>query len=465
MLRDLALGFAILIAALLAVAVCAGSALLLFACSSSSSAQRDDEADARRVSAQADLPPYHSVLEHFTAKGGRYDGKAVWTLEDGALVGREGPGHAGGLLYTLDRYEHVDVSCEVRIDHPFDSGIFFRMGKDGKGPQVTLDDRPGGEIGGIYADGWWCHAPHGVDAWKRDAWNHVRARCVGHPAHISVWINDVLVCDHQLPADAEGFAREGMVGFQVHGGADTPPEQAVRIRRVEIRRLIGHPHRQPYAGGQAARTHFGQGAGWQDLLADGLDAWEVAGDGTGFRVQDGVLELLHAGGAPHLLTKDDYADFHLALDFQIQDMANSGIFLRAARDGSNPAFSGREVQILDDHNWERVTGSTLKPWQFTGSLYGAVPPARRVLRPSGTWNHMEIICRGTRQITSLNGVVLHDVDTHALDVKPPFAERAPTGFLGIQRHAPGGTPQGEVYARFRNVFIRALPASAPTPPR
>lgn len=403
-------------------------------------------------------PPPFSRREDFTTVGGRHDGQADWTVEDGVLIGREGPGHAGGLLYTRKRFEHAQVTCEVRIDHPFDSGIFFRMGTDGKGPQVTLDDRPGGEIGGIYADGWWHHTPAGVDAWNRDAWNRVRARCEGHPAHIRVWVNDVLVCDHRLPQDAEGFAREGMVGFQVHGGEGTDPSQAIRFRNVRVEALSPAPEFRAYAGGRRVRTHYGEAAGWEDLLADGLEAWTAAGDGTGFRVRDGMLELLHEGGSPHIMTNADYEDFHLVLDFQIRDMANSGIFLRADRAQGNPAFSGREVQILDDHNWERVTKSTLKPWQFTGALYGAVPPARRVLRPNGQWNHMEIVCRGSRQITSLNGVVLYDVDTHALDVEPPFAKRAARGFIGIQRHAPATKTDDEVYARFRNVFIRRLPA-------
>ena len=398
-----------------------------------------------------------TTMDEFTATGGRYDGKASWAIEGGTLIGREGPDHAGGLLYTKERYEHAQVTCEVRIDYPFDSGIFFRMGKDGKGPQVTLDDRPGGEIGGIYADGWWRHTPAGIDAWKKNAWNRVRARCVGHPAHIQVWINDTLVCDHRLPQDAGGFAREGMIGFQVHGGEGTAPEQAIRFRNIEVERISPSPEFQTYDEGRVARTHYGEAAGWKDLLESGLEGWTAAGKGTGYRVRDGVLELLHEGASPHLLTNDDYEDFHLVLDFQIQDMANSGIFLRADREKGNPAFSGREVQILDDHNWETATKSTLKDWQFTGSLYGAVAPARKVLRPNGEWNHLEIICDGSRQITTLNGVVLYDVDTHTLEVKPPFAERAKTGFIGIQRHAPATKTDDDVYARFRNIFVRRLP--------
>jgi len=56
----------------------------------------------------------------------------------------------------------------------------------------------------------------------------------------------------------------------------------------------------------------------------------------------------------------------------------------------------------------------------------------------------------------LNGVPLYNVDTHALDVDPPFGERVPRGFIGLQRHAPPSVA-GHAYAWFRNVFVRPLP--------
>ena len=41
-----------------------------------------------------------ATLNGWTTHGGRYDGNARWTVEDGAIVGRQGPNRAGGLLYT-----------------------------------------------------------------------------------------------------------------------------------------------------------------------------------------------------------------------------------------------------------------------------------------------------------------------------------------------------------------------------
>jgi hypothetical protein len=116
------------------------------------------------------------------------------------------------------------------------------------------------------------------------------------------------------------------------------------------------------------------------------------------------------------------------------------------------------VQILDDFDWEKVTGSRLKPWQFTGSLYGAVAPrTRAALLPRGEWNVLEILHHGPRLAVALNGHPLYDVDTLVLtpDSGPPFAERAPAGFIGLQHHGPEHVTD-EVMAAFRGVYVQRL---------
>ena len=148
--------------------------------------------------------------------------------------------------------------------------------------------------------------------------------------------------------------------------------------------------------------------------------------------------------------------FELLLEFQTSEMANSGVFLRAARDGSNPAYSGCEIQVLDDFNWERVTNSKLHEWQFSGSLYGAVAPRHKALKPVGEWNTYRIRYLGTRLRTELNGIELYEVDTRELaGVEPPFEKRARTGFIGLQRHG-GASEQDKSWVRYRNLFVRPL---------
>ena len=385
-------------------------------------------------------------LGGWTEKGGRYDGEAVWTASKGNIVGRTGPNGEGGLLYTEDDYSSFVLELETKIDHPFDSGVFVHMVPreiDLKGAQVTLDYRDGGEIAGIYSDGW-LQNNKSVKERFREGWNHIEVRVTGFEFRIEVWLNGDKVTDYQLPADAKGFASSGKIGVQVHGG--NPGEKEARFRNIRIREL-------PVFGDEQPDTE-----GWEDLFnGEDLDGWEKHGVQEGYRVVEGEL-LFPAEGGGHIATTEDFKDFRLRLDFKTARMANSGLFLRAARDGSNPAFSGCEVQILDDFNWEATTNSTLKPWQFCGSLYGSVAPGQRALNPIGEWNTYEVLYRGSRLALALNGKLLYDVDTHALTPESgaPFAERAGEGFIGLQVHSPGADFEGDTALWFRNVEIQRL---------
>ena len=403
-------------------------------------------------------------LSGWVTRGGRYDGNAAWSVEEGAIVGRLGPESAGGLLYTERPYTAFVLRFETKIDYPFDSGVFLRMAPEGKGAQITLDYRPDGEIGAVYSDGFLQHNEEGVDAFRRDAWNQVEVRCTGFDMKIQCWINGTLVTDYELPANSKGYAPTGLIGLQVHGGRDDPG--AARFRNLRIRKLpifegshfeANSPLEGQDSAGLERISDAGRAAGWKALFnGRDLDGWEIAGETDRFRVDAGVLTFLARGGGGHLFTSDDYRDFRLRLDFQLSRMTNSGLFLRAARDGSNPAYSGCEVQILDDFNWETVTGSTLKPWQLTGSLYGAVAAGEHgMLNGIGEWNTYEVLYVGTRLAVALNGRTLYDVDTATVGGKPPFVQRAPTGFIGLQHHGSAHL-EDEALVRFRNVFVQSL---------
>jgi len=179
------------------------------------------------------------TLEGWTERGGRYDGDADWSVEDGCLVGRVGAGGRGGLLYTERELASCAVQLEVRIDAPFDSGLFLRMAPEGRGVQVTLDDCPGGEIAALFSDGFLLHRNE-REPWREGEWNHLEVRCTGMGIRTEVWLNGRLVADHRVSDDAAaapGFAPRGRIGLQVHGGRDDPPENAVRFRRVLVRDL------------------------------------------------------------------------------------------------------------------------------------------------------------------------------------------------------------------------------------
>ena len=395
-------------------------------------------------------------LSGWTEKGGRYDGTARWSVEDGMIVGRSGPNRKGGLLYTTQAWHSFEFRFDTWIDYPFDSGVFVRMTPKAKGAQVTLDWRPGGEIGGIYSDGWLQHRSEGAEKFGKGAWNNCFVRCTGKDLNLVFDLNGERLTEFALPPGTKGYADTGLLGLQVHPGVESE-DLAARFKNLELRELPVFDTREftLLADGFLRPK---QDSGWVDLLDAKLSRWEAhGGDAMGFEVEDGVLCLRTEGSASELRTRDDYGDFSLRMEFKTLRRANSGVFLRSSREGGNPSYTGCEIQVLDDHFWEKDTGSKLKPWQFTGSLYGAVAAGHEgALYPNGRWNTFEIDFVGSRIRTVLNGVTLYDVDTNELEPAQgkKFAERAKEGFLGLQRHAPAGGLKEDTYAFYKNVFVK-----------
>jgi hypothetical protein len=390
----------------------------------------------------------------------------VWTVEEGCIVGRQGPNGEGGLLYTEQAYSCFELRLDVMLDHPFDSGVFLRMvppSENKKGAQLTLDWRDDGQIGALYSDGYVQENPEGGRLFQKDAWNELVVRCTGFDMRVEATLNGKPLVDCTYPAERFlEFAARGLIGLQVHGArGDTG---AARFRNVRIRELPVFGEESAFSswmrgGPGLVVNERGKALGWKPLF-DGstLAGWQAAGDASRYRASKHELRFLTGGDGGHLYTTEDYRDFELRFDFNLARMANSGLFLRATRDGANPAFSGCEVQILDDFNWESVTKTTLKPWQFTGSLYGAVPAGKHgVLRPPGEWNSYEVLYKGARLAVALNGHILYDVDTFTLKPEQgePFAKRAATGFIGLQHHGSEHLT-GEVMAAFRDLLVRRL---------
>lgn len=387
------------------------------------------------------------TLEGWTTTGGRYDGAAAWTVEDGMLVGRTGPDGEGGLIYTQTPHSAFELEFEVWLDYPYDSGVFTNMlppGSGLKGLQVTLDHRPGGEIAGVYADGWLEHNPDGEALFHRDAWNHVRVRQTGFDPRLEVWINGQAALDFQLDPEAKGFARHGRIGLQVHPADASAASRAVRFRELRLRDLS-------VLGASLTPDH-----GWTDLLADGLEGFEARGTSEGYAVDGGVLAI-PANGSGALATRASYGDFELCLDYTLAAVANSGLYLRGARDGGNPSYQGYEVQIIDDEGWEAAKQAPLLDYQKTAGLYAISGPVNpKPLRGPGEWNRLEVRARGRELSVALNGLIVQHLDLSSVEADPPIAERPTSGFLGLQRY---GEPdvQSDVALEARRWLVRELP--------
>ena len=156
------------------------------------------------------------TLNGWVTHGGHYDGDAGWTVENGAITGRQGPKGEGGLIYTARPYTEFELELDVKMDEPFDSGIFVRMAPVGRGAQVTLDLVPDGEVGAIYSDAFLQHNATARARYKNGQWNHFRVQCTGADMHIQTWMNGEEIVDYAVPPNSPGFAPAGLIGLQVH---------------------------------------------------------------------------------------------------------------------------------------------------------------------------------------------------------------------------------------------------------
>jgi len=130
-----------------------------------------------------------------------------------------------------------------------------------------------------------------------------------------------------------------------------------------------------------------------------------------------------------LRTAKEYSNFTLELEYAINTRGNSGIFIRSALE-KNPAFTGHEMQIVDDHGREPRKSST-------GALYDVVAASKNMSRPTGEWNKVRIDCDGPRVQVTMNGEAIIDYRT----------ERLTRGYIGLQNHDTNAV------VKFRNIRI------------
>lgn len=182
-------------------------------------------------------------------------------------------------------------------------------------------------------------------------------------------------------------------------------------------------------------------------LFDGktLDGWHCPnGKIDSWGAEKGVIYIKKGGGG-WLLTKKEYGDFELHVEWKVPKGGNSGVALRTPPKG-DPAYAGMEIQILDD-----ASHKGLQKWQATGSIYHVVAASKLATKKVGEWNSYKITCKGSKVTVILNGEKI--VDANLDDYKKSHGKQHPgilrtKGHIGFQDH--GGRVE------FRNVFIKEL---------
>src|ERR1700723_2317271 len=83
-------------------------------------------------------------------------------------------------------------------------------------------------------------------------------------------------------------------------------------------------------------------------LLDTFRGWRSDGMPEGWHVVDGVLAK--EGSVDDLVTREQFGNFELELDWKIGKAGNSGVFYRGTREYDHIYWSGPEYQLLDDAN-------------------------------------------------------------------------------------------------------------------
>lgn len=194
-----------------------------------------------------------------------------------------------------------------------------------------------------------------------------------------------------------------------------------------------------------------------DLLDGSADAWRgyqrpALPDGWSYDAATRVLTRVRGGG--DIITRAQFADFELELEWKVGPRGNSGLFFRATEGTTRIYENAPEVQILDNTGHADGRNSLTS----AGANYGLHAPPTDVTRPVGEWNAVRLVVRGARVEQWLNGTqqVVYDLGTDdwkARVAASKFAQwpsygLASRGHIGLQDH-------GDVVS-FRNIRIREL---------
>ncbi|GIV59619.1 MAG: glycosyl hydrolase [Rhodothermaceae bacterium] len=188
---------------------------------------------------------------------------------------------------------------------------------------------------------------------------------------------------------------------------------------------------------------------WRGYRKDHLpDAWQI---------EDGTLAFVPGSGeGGDIITKEQFEDFELELEWKVAEGGNSGIMYLVveSEEYDYPWQTGPEMQILD--NAAHADAQIEK--HRAGDLYDLIAGSEDASKPAGAWNHVRIVLHDGHLEHWLNGkkVVETRLWTPAWDslvAASKFRDmegfgQARRGHIALQDHGD------RVW--FRNIRIRRL---------
>jgi hypothetical protein len=189
----------------------------------------------------------------------QHSGKALYRVEDGAIVGKTVINTQNSFLCTKKTYGDFVLEFEFKVAPDMNSGVQFRSEYYTKetetvingtkkrkfpadrvfGYQYEIDPSPRAYTGGVYDEarrGWLADLKDNTaaqKAFKKGEWNLARIECRGE--HIQTWINGVKAADLK-----DGMTLRGLIALQVHqigDGTKKPAGEEIRWRNIRIKEL------------------------------------------------------------------------------------------------------------------------------------------------------------------------------------------------------------------------------------
>lgn len=261
-----------------------------------------------------------------------------------------------------------------------------------------------------------------------------------------------------LPHPGGDLARPS-IGMRASATDGTGPEATITMdlsTAAAVQRRLARLASTVALGPERSAAEPVDGPGWT-VLFDGTSLEHFRGFKkqsmpSAWRIEDGTLTLRGSGG--DIITRKQYDDFELELQWRVTEAGNSGIFYNVTEDRDHVWETGPEMQVLDDERHYDGKNELTS----AGANYALHAPVRDVVRPAGKWNTARILVCGNDVTYWLNGVEVVSYVLHSPDWKdlvagskfasmPDYGQRS-SGHIALQDH-------GDVVS-YRNIRIRDL---------
>ena len=382
---------------------------------------------------------------------------AHWKVENGELVN-----DGKGLYLTTDKdYGDFELMVDYKMLPLGDSGVYLRGIPQVQIWDFTEKDEKAVSLGKPFGSGglWNNKNPEGKNPLKLmdkpiGEWNHFHIKMIGE--RVTVTFNGEVVVNNAV---LENFFANRKAGYVAYGKQPEPKKGSdekapngwmpdpiyakgpiqlqthgseIRWKNVYVREISAEEaNRELSSQNDEGFTEYVNGKD--------LSNWQGAVDS--YQVVDGAITCKPGKGGD-LLTKDEFENGIIRVEFKLPPAGNNGIALRTPL-GGHSASDGLELQVIDSDGYNAKQAAAgkagLQPYQYHGSLYHCVGAKHGFLRPAGEWNFQEIEVQGQKIKVTLNGTKILDVDIDTFDrsqiAHPPKGLDHTKGYIGFAGHS------------------------------